>query len=192
MTMLLRLLTGPVQPWLKWSEMEAAGTATADPPLWAIREFTPTERDKAGLSVYEVDNDEDEALIIAGAFAFYRENLESGQIVFMAVDKQSLLDDGIVIDVTPGRLNHPFADTRHREIKISDLPTLVKVSRHFLDGSMHPFEGKEAGKAARTSAQANHLSYLSLSKRSFRDNWGAKNLVKFIGEQVVTVSGKRD
>ena len=73
----------------------------------------PSERDKEGLSVHEIE-DEEQALVIAGAFAFNREKFDSGQFCFAAAEKSLMLEDGLVINETVGTLNHSFVDSRHR------------------------------------------------------------------------------
>jgi hypothetical protein len=187
MTLLLRSLASTKQ-WLKFGETPEPPTEAIDPPLWALRECTPSERDGDGLSVFEVDN-EDQARIIAGAFSFGNEKLESGRVVFAVADKDEMLNEGLAITEEPGRLRHLFADPRHRLVRVPDLRTAMRVTWHFLNGGLFSFEGKDAAEATRQAARRDQLVFTSLSKQNFVTNWQGKNLIRFVDDGIVAVKG---
>lgn len=184
MTMLIRF----VDDYALWLDLGMAGADAGELPIWAIRDFLPSKRDGSGLSVYEVE-DEDEALLIAGAFAFQEQKMDGGSTSFMAAERAAVEGAGISIAVTPSKLGNSFADPKHRDLHIDDMNAVNRVVRAFLNGQPLHFEGKVVGQAARSSARSNHISYSKLSDMSFATNWRAKNLLTFIKEKVVDVQG---
>lgn len=171
--------------------MHSAGPildASSSLPIWALRAFMPAENDAGGLSLFEVES-ENEALIIAASFAFNRDKMESGQTAFISIDLDSVRKAHINVESTPGKIGHVFADPRHREIQINDLDTLQTVARLFLSGELISFEGKTVFQAAKDSARDNQFVYKSLFNNSYDGNQRFKNVLRLLREGCVSIQG---
>ena len=163
-------------------------SATDEIPLYLIRAMTPSEADKGGLSVFEINSDA-EAQEVAGAFAFGRESMESGQIIFLKAKKSDFVSAGLKINQTLGALRHKAVDRSHRELVVTDVQSLLTASMTFANGEWLTYQSKEAANYARGSARQNHFDYDNLSQIPFSSNWKAKNLLRFIDSKIVKVNG---
>lgn len=188
MTWLLRKVTS-IKDWVAFE----VPTGHFDAPVWAVREFVPSDRDQGEVSVFEIAN-ANEALVIAGAWAFnFYDGLDKGQTFFVAAEMQSLVEDGIEVKPSPGRLRHAFADACHRVAVVRDLGILNRVACHFLRSNQaYSFEGKNVGASARNSAEQNMLSYEQIHQKKFETNWAGKNLLGLIGSRNLEVRGVAD
>lgn len=187
MTLLIRHL-GSTSSWVA-----AGATLTdlaGDPPLWALREFMPSERDAGGLSVFAVEG-EDEALVVAGAIIMARLTIDKGAPIMVASTPLALVTTaGIEVEVTPGELHHTRADQLHRDLKIPDPSTLTLVASAFMRGDIFTFTAKEAAQAARAAIRADQFDCKAIAKIGFEGNARAKNVLKFIGEDYADVKGR--
>jgi hypothetical protein len=189
MTLLIRGIVS-VDRWLRFGEPTAAEQAVANPPIWAIREFIPKETEGEVLSLYEVGG-EDEALIVAAAFAFNSKDFDKKRIVWAAAEKGGLQADGLEISCSKGRLCHELADARHREVRVATVSAAVRLAVNFIKGDVFSFEGKVIGTAARNYAREGQFIYSRLGKRDYPTNWAWKNVSQLVLEQVVSVRGVR-
>ena len=187
MSLLLRRIED-VRAWTSFPRPAEGGVAEGDIPLWALREFMPTHRDRNGLSVFEVD-DEQGAEVIAGAFAFGSEALEGGRTLFAYISDEELRTLGIACVNTPGNLSHLWADDRHREIRVERINELIALATHFFNGEIISIEGRTAAGAAKAAARQNIFQLQHIHTTSFNRNWRAKNLVRFMGENIYEVRG---
>ncbi|WP_157080693.1 hypothetical protein [Methylobacterium variabile] len=189
MTLLLRMLEEH-QQWVSFQGESDAHRSLSDVPSWAFREFTPTIRDKFGLSLFEID-EEDQAHLIAAAFAYHKEYIERGFIVFAVVDRQLIEARGLELRSTAGKLGHSYADAQHREVMIRNISDLNSVVECYVNGEYISVEGKVAAAAAKDAAKNNQFNYMPAATASIShsQNWRAKNIIKFIADKAVVVNG---
>lgn len=195
MKFLVRRLEGPPKPWSDMMKNGSVQQCLADPPTWALREFTPAPDDEDGLSVFEVEydgDDDSELRRIAAAFAFHSlKPIEAGKHVFVGVPREDVEASGLEVLETAGKQQIAFADDRHREIRIVGADHLIRTAKLFLGAeTVISIEGTVAANEARATARNDEIGYLSLHKR-FDKSGGGKNLVRFVAEQIVVANGVR-
>lgn len=178
MTLVLRKIDD-LKPWTKLAD-EDLTEMTANPPLWAIRLFIPSIKDKGSLSFFEVENN-DEAEAIAAAFNFRFFESWSQQISFIAVERKSIEEAGFAIETSLGTLNHTM-DLAHRGISPQTIEGSIKLAALFVQGEPIIFNGKKLIERAKGDARSNHFDFPPIAKEK---KFGAANLLKFIGDQVV-------
>lgn len=187
MTLLIRSIQN-VSSWTKALDGSYDPASDALPPIAIVREFIPSERDGTGLSFFEVAG-EDEACVIASAFAYDKEKIDSGTYLFACVRREVLLASGLTLNVSPGKLYHKFSDERHVEIEVANLDTSITLARLFFVGDVFSFEGRLVGRISRQQARVDQFQYNHLFGSTFANNWKAKNLLRFISDNCVTVAG---
>lgn len=189
MSLLLRMIVS-TSPWIEAEKKEGGLAASAEsPPIWAVREFMPSEKDGSGLSVYEVKN-EDEAELIAAAYSIHKSESAKNAVIFIALDRAAVETAGLVIRETAGDWHHVFADAQHREIIVDDMGALTRLAAVALTGEMFNFEHKSVWKAVRSQAQLDQYKFFPLARKG-GSSPAALNIVKFIGEEIVIASGAR-
>ena len=187
MSLLIRRMQGNLGSWQRLLQDSTLEALRHSPPLWVIKDFLPTERDAGCISVFEVA-DEDEALLVASAFAF-REKLEARQLYFSAA-MQQIRSNAINVVSSNGNLDHDFADKQHREIVIGDLRDAAKIAGLFVTGTMMSFEGKSLLATAKASARQGQFNITKIcARKPLSDNAGALHTARFIGEADIRAQG---
>jgi hypothetical protein len=181
MSLLVRRLSTPRNPTkgaqLPWPDGEPV-------PLWALREFIPSPRDKDSLSLYEIQSEE-EIEEIAGAFHFTGMGAEA-QTFFLGAETGSLAAAGFEIKSTRGTLHHSEVDGKHREVRIETFRCSANLTRLFLTGLFYTIQKAQAEKAWRKSVDLNLFDYPRLIAGG-NDNHSAKNLLSLIRDNTLLV-----
>lgn len=187
MTLLLRKIDD-LDPWLTLGEAPDLNAIAADPPLWAVRLFIPSPKDKGSLSLYEVE-DEDEAKCVAGAWGFTLGEIDKSatKVSFIAADRIKIESAGFKIDASDGGLHHS-TDSRHRDISPTNLDQVKILAGLFITGELFNFEGKIVRIAATNEARAERFKFVSIAKLG-SGNLAARNILKLVGEEVIAVKG---
>lgn len=187
MTWLLRKVDD-LDPWLKLVDEEDLSATIENPPLWAIRLFIPSVKDRGSLSLYEVQ-DEPAAKPVAAAWGFILGDIAKSTtpVSFIAVERSKLEAAGFVIEDSPGGLHHE-TDNLHRGISPANLEEAKKLAGLFIDGELFRFEGKTVQLAAKEEARLERFKFVPIAKLG-PDHRAAKNVLKLVCEEVVAVRG---
>ena len=176
-----------------WAKLASSSidAAIANPPLWAVRDFIPSERDGDGLSVFEVADDDDKQVeIIAAAWRMsFEEKLESKNVLFASVRIDIILEQGLTINKTMGNLKHKVADDLHRELVIPTVEAAKLVASLFLSGDPISVEGKDIRASAIKGARNDYFDFAALVKGRGLSIPPVKHLVSFVSDRVVSVRG---
>lgn len=183
MTLLLRKIDA-LDPWLNEGDLAAVA---ADPPIWAVREFMPSQKDGIDLSLHEVA-DESEAHRVAAAWAMLNTSPEKLRIAFAAVDRSAIEDIGLTITSSGGTHNHVFSDAQHRGLTIPSQTAVVAVASAFLRGDVIVIEPRLVMRALEAEIRSNGFQTVPIA-RAGTGNMAAKNLLKFIALQFCEVRG---
>lgn len=184
MSLLLRLID--ISP-------KALAAFEEDKPLPAayLREFCPSERDKGGLSVFEV-SDENQALDIAAAFALTFSEKPNKAMMFAKLPRGKLTPVWTTLSTGKSKFGISHVDEMHREIYVSDTQQSVTIARLFFSEEPIFCEGKLVGEALRRIAHSNKIQFDGLCvNRSYSENIPARHLVRFVGEKVLEPQGKK-
>lgn len=187
MTWLLRKVDD-LDPWLKLAEEEDVNRVATDPPLWAIRLFIPSQKDKGSLSLYEVA-DEAEAQLVAAAWGFNIGDIGKcgTKISFIAAKRCVIEGAGFRIENSLGGLHHAL-DSQHRGITPGSLDQVKKLTGIFIKGELFPFEGKTVQATAINEARCERFKFGLIAKLG-SNNTAARNILKLVSEEVVVVNG---
>jgi hypothetical protein len=187
MTWLLRKVDD-LDPWLKLAEEDDLSPIIANPPLWAIRLFIPSQKDEGSLSLYEVA-DENEAKLVAAAWGFNIGDIgKSGtKISFIAAKRQVIEEAGFAVEDSPGGLHHA-TDDQHRGISPATVDGAKSLAGIFIAGEMFTFEGKIVQAAATDEARSERFKFGPIAKLG-SGNTAARNVLKLVGDEVVAVKG---
>jgi hypothetical protein len=161
-------------------------TSSKAVPVAALRAFTPSLKDKGGLSVFAVP-DVNSVTMVAAAIGL-RKDSWSGKSIFLCLPAEDVTKLGVTPVMTDGNTGYLAVDAAHSEINVSDSAALLALTQAFLAGEIVSVEGKAAQKEIIRAARANEVDFAKLADP--KDTHGsARHLLTWIKDGMTKVIG---
>mgnify|MGYP003626908669 CR=1 FL=1 len=139
----------------------------------ALSSFIPSPKDNGWLSLYVIDEIDDEELI-AAALAYNRGTIEASH--FVAADSSLLEAKGLKIQKTIGETFHSGVNNKHYELHIPDAETLLKAVEIFVAGEYRPVENSRVRERLGQSAVNDNIDFSLVLANKINGNVATRTL----------------
>jgi len=148
-----------------WRALERTPITDGHVPNWVLREFLPTPRDQNIISVYEVAENDKQALDRLASALLVSWNAD--HFLFVGARRSDLESSGIIVSDDTGGTFDQQVNAWHRGLKIENVEQAQTVSRHFLTGKMaFRYSRKESLEAASHHASSGNIDLMRAWKKS--------------------------
>jgi len=172
-TLLVRRIIA-TKPWKNAFERESFD-AGEPIPLWCFGEFLPSFEDAGALSIFEIDGPESMPRLNA---AFALQEKIRGELMWVETTREVAESAGFVISSVAATTFDAEVNTWHREVTLSDLDTVKKLTEIFAAGMVSRFNEKQLNEAVKNSIKSGHVDLVRAFKRS--DSSGREHLVRLV------------